>query len=462
VTVVVGFPEDPDVPQLSAAANRLFMLETFRHHLKVVSGKDVLIEDCVPFRFRCRQHGSRHVLQYTLRVTEPTTGRRWDQWVTGLLYVDREKASRRLENMKAQVHDMKIPQSSLTFDPIAFIPSLHMVVEVFPYDRKLQSLGRVVGGAVEGLDPLLLGRLGLGDWRVEKRTIEPTRYRTEFGAAFRYVIRAHDSLSERSQDVRCYLKVYGNRNEGGAETFRILQSLSEIRQGGEAGYSVVKPISYLSELSTVAIEEAPGMSLTQILLTDPDPSDELKQVARAVAAFNQDTLPLMRRHLLADQLASVERASALVKWACPQLRDVVQRIYHAVAEGMEEGRPAPMHGDLKQDHIFLSDGRVTFIDLDRAALADPLLDPAQLFAYIKGNVGLDSISMTRTEAAGATFVEEYFRHVPESWKRFFPLHCAAALLEVAAGVFRRQELSWPEKIARVISAAQHEVSEGGE
>ena len=121
-----------------------------------------------------------------------------------------------------------------------------------------------------------------------------------------------------------------------------------------------------------------------------------------------------------------------------------------------------MHGDLKQDHIFLSDGRVTFIDLDRATLADPLLDPAQLFAYIKGNVGLDSISMTRTEAAGATFVEEYFRHVPESWKRFFPLHCAAALLEVAAGVFRRQELSWPEKIARVISAAQHEVSEGGE
>jgi len=101
---------------------------------------------------------------------------------------------------------------------------------------------------------------------------------------------------------------------------------------------------------------------------------------------------------------------------------------------------------------------VTFIDLDWAALADPLLDPAQLFAYITGRVGLDSTPMTHTEVAGATFVEEYFRFVPNSWRQRFSLHCAGALLEVAAGIFRRQESRWPEKIIRVIEAAQLEIS----
>ena len=453
----VGFPVDHEVPQLSVASNPQFMLEVFRRHLKAVPGKDYRIHDCVAFRFRCRQSGSRHVLQYTLRVAEPSTGRRWDQWVTGVLYADGE-ASRRWEEMKAEVPERQIPKSCLTFEPVGFIPSLQMLVEVYPYDRKLRTLGSVVGGAVQGIEPSLLGRLRPGEWRVEQRTIEPTRYRTEFGAALRYVIRARDAVSARSEEVRCYLKVY--RNDRGAETFRILQSLSGSGPDGRRPYSTVKPIVYVDELRTLALEEAPGVSLTQILATNPDPSDELRLVARAVAAFNQDEFPIKRRYSLADQLVEVEKASALVQWACPQVREAVQVISDSVTGGLDEGGPAPIHGDLKPDHIFLSNGHVTFIDLDWAALADPLLDPAQLFAYITGRVGLDSTPMTHTEVAGATFVEEYFRFVPNSWRRRFSLHCAGALLAVAAGIFRRQESRWPEKITKVIEAAQHEISEG--
>lgn len=452
-----GFPVDPDVPQLSVASNPQFMLEVFRRHLKAVSGKVYHIEECVPFRFRCRQSGLRHVLQYKLRVADPSSGRRWDQMVTGLLYAD-GGASRRWEEMKAEVLGMKIPESCLTFEPVVFISSLEMIVEVFPYDRKLRSLAPLVGGEVQGLEPWLLSRLGPGDWRVEERTIEPTRYRTELGAALRYGIRAHDAVSARSEEVRCYLKVH--RDDRGAETFRILQSLSESRRDGENPYSVVRPVSYLSELRTVATEEAPGISLTQILVKDQNPSEELRLAARAVAAFNQDELPIERRRSLADKLAEVEGASVLVKWACPQLRDAVQAISDAVTKGLDEGEPAPIHGDLKPDHIFLSGRCVTLIDLDWAAMADPLLDPAQLLAYVTGRVGLDSVPVAFTEQAGATFIEEYFRLVPESWKRRFPLHRAAALLEVAAAIFRRQEPCWPEKITRVIEAAQHEISEG--
>ena len=58
-----GFPRDPDFPQLEIASDAGLMLEVFRRHLKTVSRKAYRIEECVPFRFRCRQSTSRCVLQ---------------------------------------------------------------------------------------------------------------------------------------------------------------------------------------------------------------------------------------------------------------------------------------------------------------------------------------------------------------------------------------------------------------
>src|SRR3989442_5007334 len=89
-----GFPADPDFPQLAIASDPGRMLELFRRHLEPAAGKRCLIEDCVPLRFRCRQSTARCVLQYTLRLLEPGTGRRWEQGVTGLVYAQQGAAER--------------------------------------------------------------------------------------------------------------------------------------------------------------------------------------------------------------------------------------------------------------------------------------------------------------------------------------------------------------------------------
>src|SRR5207247_466071 len=232
-------------PQLETASDARLMLQVFRQHLKAVSGKAYRIEECVPFRFRCRQSTSRCVLQYTLRVVAPSNGRRWEQWVTG-----------------------------------------------------------VVSGAAGEADR----------WGTEQRTVEPMRYRTEPGAALRYTLRVRDRLTGKGQTRRCYLKVY--RNERGAETFRLLQALTDKARAGESPYRVVRPIAYVPELRTLALEEARGAALQQILLRRDDWSAALRAVARAVAAFNQADLPLTECHSLADQLADVNRAASLVQWAC--------------------------------------------------------------------------------------------------------------------------------------------------
>jgi len=68
-------------------------------------------------------------------------------------------------------------------------------------------------------------------------------------------------------------------------------------------------------------------------------------------------------------------------------------------------------------------------------------------------VGLDAVPLEQRRAAAAAFVEEYFARVPAPWRHRFPLHCAAALIEVAGGIFKRQEPRWSEKVAETVSEA---------
>jgi hypothetical protein len=453
-----AYPVDPDFPQLPIATNPDRMLEVFRTHLQPVSGTHYQIEACTPFRFRCRQSNPRCVLQYTFRILDPGTGHRWDQWVTGIVYADAGEAELIWQGIRASDPHPAIPHEWRTFEPVTFIPELQMLVQVFPYDRRLPNLCRLLDGAVRDLEPLLTNRLGPGHWQVEDRRMEPTRYRAELGAALRYTIQVRDTLSARHETIRCYLKAY--RDERGADTFRLVQSLAQEVEEGHKPYSVIKPVAYLDELRTLAIEEAPGVSLNQLLLRGVGPAEVLGLVARAVAAFNRDHLPIPRREGLEDQLEDVGLASDLVRWACPEVREEVRAITDAISTDLEDVPSAPIHGDLKADHIFLSDDRVTFIDLDSTVLGDPVRDAAHLFAYLAAGVGLGSTPVAQARAIAAQFAEEYFRLVPGSWRNRFPIHCAGALLEVASGIFRRQEVGWPEKAREVVALADR-IRSGG-
>src|SRR5438045_8260910 len=96
-----AFPADPDFPQLETASDPGRMLQVFRRNLRAASGKAYRIEECVPFRFRCRQSTTRCVLQYTLRVVDPASGRRWEQWVTGVVYAGAGEAERMWRELRA-------------------------------------------------------------------------------------------------------------------------------------------------------------------------------------------------------------------------------------------------------------------------------------------------------------------------------------------------------------------------
>jgi hypothetical protein len=447
-----AFPADPDFPQLRIASDSGRMLEVFRRHLKPLSGRVYELQECIPYRFRCRQSTARCVLQYTLRVVEPGAGRQWSQWVTGVLYGKPGEARRLCAELQAAIPRRGIPEAWLAFEPVDFIPDLQMLVQVFPFDRKLPNLCPVLdGAALRGLDSRLLESLGPGQWQIERRHIEPARYRTELGAALKYTVQAREPLTTRSLTQSCYLKVY--RNERGQETFDLMRALAESAAADRGLFAVVRPLAYLSELRTLVLEEAVGATLQQLLLGGGDLATPMRAAARAVAAFNQADLRIGRHHSLAEQLDDLRRASSLVQWACPRSRVEVQAITAAVVAGLEEVPPAPIHRDFKIDHLFLSGDRVTFIDLDSVALGDPVRDPAHLWAHLSGGAGLAVLSAEGARLAAEVFVEEYFAQVPKAWRQRFPLHCAGALIEVAGGIFKRQEPFWPLTLPILVERA---------
>jgi hypothetical protein len=452
---MIGFPSDPDFPQLAVASDPGRMLALFRERLTPIAGKRCAIETCTPFRFRVRQSTARVVLQYTLQLVEPDTGRRWAQWVTGLVYVEPGKAEGLWRELRADDPRRGIPDPWLVFEPVDFIPELNMLVQVFPFDRKLPHLAPVLNGALRDLEPPLVARLGPGEWRTRDRAIEPTRYRTELGAALRYTVRAEETRSARAATARCYLKVY--RDDHGATTHALLESLAA-RPEGRRPYDAVRSLGYLPELRTLVLEEASGTPLQHLLLERRDSAEALRRVARAVAAFNQDDVAVTVPHTLEDQLDEILRAVNLVQWACPEATYEIGAIAAEVARGLRVVAPRPIHRDLKTDHVFLSSDRVIFIDLDSVSVGDPVRDPAHLFAHIVGRVGLDALSRDEARTAAHAFAAEYFRHVPPEWRARFAPHCAGALLEVARGIFKRQETGWREKVRVAIEEARRALS----
>jgi hypothetical protein len=181
----------------------------------------------------------------------------------------------------------------------------------------------------------------------------------------------------------------------------------------------------------------------------------VRRVARALAAFNQgDAPPTTQPHLLADQVAVLERARRLLGWACPHLRLEVESIIEGVLAGLEEVPLRPTHRDLKPDHIFVDGERTIFIDLDSLAKADPVLDPAYLLARLAAMPALFPIPPERARSAAWEFAEEYFSHVPGAWQERLPFHYAGALLKISFGLFGRRAPDWPGKIATLLEEAR--------
>ena len=446
-----SFPVDPSLPQLEIIGDPELMREVFQRHLRPLDGENYQVRECLISHTRYRM-ATRCVLQYTLRLANPETGRERSQWVTGVMYAG-DRTRRIWEELRRSDLGRAVPGASPTFAPFSYIPDLDMLVQVFPYDRRLPALPLLMEGPPPELEPLLLARFGLGDWRAEAWNVEPVRYLTEKRATLRLTARAQDAATGRAEEKRFYAKVY--HDEEGEQTHQVLRALWEKADVGEAGFTVARPIAYLSDLRTLVQEEVSGTSLQDMLRRGDDVTSVVRKVARALATLhlNNDVVA-PRHHRLRDNVARLERAGKFLQRTCPHLRTEIEEAVGGVVAGLEEAPLAPTHGDLRPDHIMLDGDRLILIDLDDFAWGDPILDVGRLSAVL-AKVHLRSpLHHDHPRAVAQTFVEEYFAHVPEAWRTRLPLHYAGAYLRLAFGLLRHQSPGWPDKVEAMVEEAR--------
>lgn len=448
-TNVGSLTTDASLPRLGDALDPAIMLDAFRTHLRSPGPRIYEVRRCRVSRIRYREN-FRCILQYALRVAERTTGAERDLLVSGAMYAETGKAERRWRKLLADDPVREMPESLLTFEPVSYIPELGMLVQVFPHDRRLPTLPVLAAGPPPEMEPLLLARLGPGNWLSGTWEAEPVRYREQLGAVLKYGVRAREAATGVQARASFYAKVY--RDASGERTMRQIRALRSALGPGE-GPTIGAPVAYLDDLRTLVLEEAPGASLEEVLLRDLDITATVRRVARDLASFNQLDVVPERRHTLEDHVSSLERSGRLLGCACPPLGAEIDAVVSSVADGLREVPPRPTHRDLKPDHIFLDGDRTVFIDLDSFAGADPILDPALLLARLAAMPDLLPVPPARARAAARALAEEYFARVPYSWRETLHLHYAGALLEVAHGFFRRQEPGWPEKIANLVREA---------
>jgi Phosphotransferase enzyme family len=416
------------------------MREVFQRHLRRFSGKAYQVRECQISHTRYRR-ATRCILQYTLRLVEPSTGYERSQWVSGSMYAG-DRTQRIWKKLRRSPSAWEIPDASSPFAPFFYLPDLDMLVQAFPFDRQLPALSLLMAGPPPELEPRILARFGPGDWQAEAWDIEPVQYYPEARATLRMRVRAQETATGQAEEKRFYAKVYSNEKEG-EQTYQVLQALWDKASAGSEGFTVGRPVAYLSDLRTVLQEEAPGISLRNVLLYQEEGEAILtvRRVARALASLHLSQVYTPRRISLQDEATRLEKKRQSLQRACPELRSEIEEVVGAVVAGLEEVPPAPSHGELRPLHILLDGDRLALIDLDKFTGADPVRDVANLLVLL-------------APAVARAFVEEYFSHVPEAWRTRLPVQYAGAVVSHSAHVARRAPEDCPGVIETLVEKAK--------
>jgi hypothetical protein len=439
----------PALPHLKTATDAGLMLEIFRTQLRSVPGKAWDIRSCEVSRVRAHP-GESAVILYILRIADPHNGQERDQWVTGeldpaahneLSWAERQSAA---WSRNSKVFD--------TFDPVSFIDELGMLVQVYPFDRRLPGLADLVAGPPPELEPMLLASLGPGTWTTEW-TVESVRYHALLRSTLRYSMQAQETESGRVECKRFYVKVY--RGDEGEDMRRVLEGRS--RQS--AGFTIPALLAYLPELGALVLEEAQGTSLRKLISSGDQAEAMLSHVGLALAMFHQGDIAGLPSHGLADELALLERSKTFLVSTCPHLQTRIESVFEALKSGLQEVPPGPTHLALRLDPILVDGDRLWLIDLDSLSAADPLLDTAFFLANLASLRIRSKLDDETSRRLARSFADAYFAHTPGAWHVRLPAHYAAALLKAARNIYRRKVFRpnsqrWLDTITALLKEAE--------
>lgn len=211
--------------------------------------------------------------------------------------------------------------------------------------------------------------------------------------------------------VRIIAKLYPEVTEGRV-AYEILQSFWRQGFGPGSPYRVTEPIAYLPEPQVLVMRGALGDALPMQEAQGREAlRNGLRRAARWLSALHAWPLQLGPGE---DVLYGAFRLTRRVTEAAlcrPDIEEVLRRATEELAARGEAvgGRrtQVPTHGRYHPKNVFLAPSCVTAVNLDRAALADPMKDVGEFVHRLRWDGARAGQSSDALEESTETFLSEY-------------------------------------------------------
>jgi Ser/Thr protein kinase RdoA (MazF antagonist) len=248
-----------------------------------------------------------------------------------------------------------------------------MDVLVSPLDARFPNLIPLADAA------LVARMLHAGEGR--QYSVRTIRYRP----GQRHVLR-YDALGPRIPEVPhvLFAKLYADGH--GSRSLGVGRALGEALAAVDPRFAVVSALGYLSQHRALLYRRAPGSPLSS--LPPRAAATELRLAGELLRAIHSTTPRLVadKRHTLDGEVRAVARASEHIAALSPPTGATIETILERV-RALDSHLPREeltfIHGDFKLDHVWVTPGMVTLLDLDRCCIGDAALDIGKFLADLR-------------------------------------------------------------------------------
>ncbi|CAN5203838.1 hypothetical protein BH20ACT24_BH20ACT24_02640 [soil metagenome] len=275
--------------------------------------------------------------------------------------------------------------------------------------------------------------------------LTPVRYKPErrFIAEARLRIRGETTRQAEQRSV--FLRFFPDAR--GATIARTAAAL----RSGRSPVPVPTPLGTAMEGRLFVEEAVAGEEIIPAVL---DGRADALGVVEALRSLHVSHALLPARRSPRNLLASLEAGWAAIDWIHPRaaarVRPVIERLERTVPTGV---RCRPIHGDLHLHQMLTGPHGPVFVDLERAAMGDPLQDLGGLVAHllVLGDERPDERANVRAFQDEVT--DAYLRHVPRRDREDLGFFVGVALLERALLPYRHGREDRKERAAGILALA---------
>ena len=216
--------------------------------------------------------------------------------------------------------------------------------------------------------------------------------------------------------TRVFAKLY--RDESGAHAYRVLRSLYDDGFGRNDRYEVCEPLSFDTAKNLLITRGAEGTSLDSYLSLDRNMAMKgVREAAKWLAKLHSSPIRVGKVDDPWYMFSKLCSRISKVAVAHPQELHTVTPMLAKLEElegGLVREEPVQTHGQFRPVHVFLTDEKVTVVDLDRSRPSDPAKDLAEFIHRMRSEIFHRSYGMDYADRLTEAFLSEYSERRPSA------------------------------------------------